>query len=166
MDCLVTEINVNNKKVFFTCLYRSPSRSHDELEHFCTNFDLLHSNISNLHVTCTIVLGDFNPKFSKWYASEQHLVPINWLINQLIISVNCHHTKNCGAEQSPYEKCHHNIICRTLNFSIPFIPPYFRETWDYKKANIWYIQKLINNFDWTKAFQKQNSIRNIVKYIS
>ena len=40
-NCLVTEINVNNEKYFFLCPYRSPSESHDELERFCTNFDLL-----------------------------------------------------------------------------------------------------------------------------
>ena len=33
-DCLQTEIIVNNKKCFFTCLYRSPSQGHDKLEHF------------------------------------------------------------------------------------------------------------------------------------
>ena len=33
-DYPVTEINVNNEKCFFTCLYRSPSQSHDELNVF------------------------------------------------------------------------------------------------------------------------------------
>ena len=28
-DCWVTEINVNNEKCFFTCLYSSASQSHD-----------------------------------------------------------------------------------------------------------------------------------------
>ena len=47
-DCLVTEIDVSNEKCFFTCLYRLPSQSHEELERFCTNFDLLLSNINNI----------------------------------------------------------------------------------------------------------------------
>ena len=54
--CLVTEINVNNEKCFFGCLYRPPSQNHDELERFCTNFDLLLSSINNLHPTCSIIL--------------------------------------------------------------------------------------------------------------
>ena len=33
-ECLVTEINVNNEKCFFTCHYRSPSQSHEELRKF------------------------------------------------------------------------------------------------------------------------------------
>ena len=64
-DCLVTEINVNNEKCFFTCLYRSPSKNYDNLKHFCTNFDLLLSNINNLYLTYSMVLGDFNVKCSK-----------------------------------------------------------------------------------------------------
>ena len=70
-DCIVTEINTNNEKCFFTCLCRSPSQRHDELERFCANFDLLLSNISDLHPTCSIVLGDFNAKCSKWCASDK-----------------------------------------------------------------------------------------------
>ena len=70
-DCLVTEIIVN-KKCFFTCLCRSISQDHDELDRFCTNFDLLLSNINNLHLTCSIVLGDFNAKYSKWCASDKN----------------------------------------------------------------------------------------------
>ena len=72
-DCIVTEINVNNEKCFFTCLYRSPSQRHDELERFCANFDLLLSNISDLHSTCSIVLGDFNAKCSTWCASNKSI---------------------------------------------------------------------------------------------
>ena len=67
-DCLVTEINVNNKKCFFTCLYRPPSQNHDELEHFCNNFDLLLSNMNNPYLTCSIV---FNAKCSKWCPSDK-----------------------------------------------------------------------------------------------
>ena len=37
-----------------------------------------------------------------------------------------------------------------------FTPPYFREIWDYKNVNIECIQKSINNFDWTRAFQNRN----------
>ena len=143
-DCFVTEINVNNKKCFFTCLCRSPSQSHDELERFCTNFDLLLSNINNLHPTCSVVLGDFNAKCSKWCAPDKNNTSgieldnitttsgYNQMIDKpthfinesssridLIFSSNVNLTKNCGIEQSPYKTCHHNIIYRTLNFNIP-----------------------------------------------
>ena len=50
-DCIVTEINVNNKKCFFTCLYRSPSQSHEELERFCANFDLMQNSQNGVLLT-------------------------------------------------------------------------------------------------------------------
>ena len=64
-ECLVTEINVNNEKCFFTCLYRSPSQSHEELEGFCSSLDSLLSNINNQHPACSIAIRDFNAKCSK-----------------------------------------------------------------------------------------------------
>ena len=73
----------------------------------------------------------------------------------LIFSSNVNLAKNCGIEQSLYEKCHHNIIYGTLNFNIPLLPLYFTEIWDFKSANIEGIQKSINNFDWARAFQNQ-----------
>ena len=73
----------------------------------------------------------------------------------LIFSSNVNLTKICS-EQSLYETCHNNIIYGTLNFNIPLHPPYFREIWDYKNPNIGCIQKLIHDYDWTRAFQKQN----------
>ena len=47
---------------------RSPSQNHDELDHFCTNFNLLLSNINNLYLTRSIV---FNAKCSKWCNSDE-----------------------------------------------------------------------------------------------
>ena len=121
-DCIVTEINVNNEKCFFTCLYRSPIQSHDEVEIFCANFDLLLSNINDLHPTCLIVLGDFN---AKWCTSDRNnsagielddiktTSDYNQMIDNstnyinelsscidLIFFANVNLTKNCGVEQS------------------------------------------------------------------
>ena len=55
-----------------TCLHKSPSQNHDEPEHVCTNFDLHLSNINNIYPTCSIVLGDFNAKCSKWCSSDKN----------------------------------------------------------------------------------------------
>ena len=148
-DCLVTEINVNNVKCFCMCLCRSPSQNHDELEHFYTNFVLLLSNINDLYPTFSIVLGDFNARFSKWCASNKsntagieldnvtmtsgynqmidkptHYINKSSSSIDVIFSPNVNLTKNCGAEKSIYEKCHHNIIYGTLNFNLPLSPPF------------------------------------------
>ena len=106
--------------MFFHRLYRSPSRSHYELECFCPNFDLLLSNINDLHPACSIVLSGFN---SKWCASDRNnsvAIELNNItttscynqiidkpthINEsascidLIFSSNVNLTKNCGVEQ-------------------------------------------------------------------
>ena len=167
-DCLASEINVNNKKCFCTNLYKSPSQSHDELERFCTNLDLLLSNINNLHPTSSIVLDDFNAKCSKWCASDknntagieldnitttsgynQMIVKPTHYINELSscidlnFSSNVNLTKYCSVELSLYETCHYTIIYGTLKFNIPPSPPYFRQIWDYRNVNIGCIQKSI-----------------------
>ena len=59
-ECLGTEINVKNEKCFFTCLYRCPSQSHEELHSFCSN------------LACSIVIGDFNAKCSKWCTTDKN----------------------------------------------------------------------------------------------
>ena len=65
-ECLVTKINVNNKKYFWTCLYRFPSQSHEELEGICSNLDVLLSSINDQHPAFSIAIGDVNAKQSKW----------------------------------------------------------------------------------------------------
>ena len=70
-ECLVIKINVNNKKCFFTCLSRSPSQSHGKLESFCSSLDSLLSNINDQHPACSIIIGDFNAKCSKWCTSDK-----------------------------------------------------------------------------------------------
>ena len=46
-NCLVTEIRFQNEKCFLTCLYRSPSQSHDVFEKFYIKFDILLSQIND-----------------------------------------------------------------------------------------------------------------------
>ena len=46
-ECLVAKIIVDNKKCFSTCLYRSLNQNHEELENFCSNLNLLFSNIND-----------------------------------------------------------------------------------------------------------------------
>ena len=51
-----------NEKCFFTCIYHSPSQNQDEFKNFCTNFDILLSNINDEFPLCSIVTGDFNAR--------------------------------------------------------------------------------------------------------
>ena len=60
------------KKFFFTCLYRFPNQNHEDLKKFCSNLDLLSSNINDQHLPCSIVIGDFNAKCLKWCATDKN----------------------------------------------------------------------------------------------
>ena len=70
-ECLETEFIVDNENYFFTCLHRSPNQNHEDLENFNSNFDLLLSNINYNHPTCSVIIGDFNAKSSKWCNSDE-----------------------------------------------------------------------------------------------
>ena len=63
---LVTEIRSQNKTCFLTCLYRSPSQSQDEFENFCTNFDILLSQINDELPIYSIVASEFRAGCSRW----------------------------------------------------------------------------------------------------
>lgn len=66
--------NVNNEKCFLHALYRSSSQSHEELERFSSNLDLLLRNINNQHRASSIVIEDFNNKYSKWCTTDKDKV--------------------------------------------------------------------------------------------
>ena len=87
--------------------------------------------------------SDFNQMIDK----PTHYINESSSCTDLIFSLNVNLTKNCGVEQSLYDKCHHNIIYETLNFNIPLPPPYYRELWNFKSVNSQCIQKSVNNFD-------------------
>ena len=57
---IVTEIQLGEKSIFFTCNYRSPSHTSDEFENYCQNFQFTLSNIDDTSPFFSIVFGDFN----------------------------------------------------------------------------------------------------------
>ena len=63
-ECIVTEIKLGGKSIFFTCnyRYRSPSQTLHEFENYCQNFHLTLSNIDDTSPFCSTVIGDFNAR--------------------------------------------------------------------------------------------------------
>ena len=49
-----------------------------------------------------------------------------------------------GVELSLFEKRHHSLIYGVIDFKVPLPPPYLREVWDYKNANLSYIQRPVS----------------------
>ena len=134
-ECLVLETRIGEDKcVFFSYLYRSPSQGREELESFYTDFDLFLSNINDLSPACSIITDDFNVRSTKWWkldkenfeGSETNITRAAGYSQQ--INQPTHITKDClscidliftsnpslinssGVETSLFEKCHHNIV--------------------------------------------------------
>ena len=70
-ECLVMEIRVDQKKFFFSCLYRSPSQKQDEFEEFYNDLNLLLFNINDVNPTLSVITGDFNAKSSRWWSRDK-----------------------------------------------------------------------------------------------
>ena len=164
----------------FLYLYRSSSQNDDEPETLCSDLAFLLNNINKFQPSYSFLLGDFNAKHSKWSSADKNnkagivlenitsTAGYNQVINKathftnlsssyidLIFASNTSYLTT-GIEQSIYDKCHNNIIYGKLNFDLPLPPPYYRKTWDFKKANTEAIQRAISVFNWDMTFQKKD----------
>ena len=70
-ECIVTEISVNSERCFLTCLYRPPNQNQEQFQSFCGNLVDVLSGINNQQPTCSILVGDFSAKVSKWCPSDK-----------------------------------------------------------------------------------------------
>ena len=61
-----------------------------------------------------------------------------------------------GFQSSLHQNCHHQIVCARFNLKLVFPPPYEREVWHFKKANVEHIRKPINGLKWEKPFHNIN----------
>ena len=71
----------------------------------------------------------------------------------LIFYTNKNINSNHAINVTIFEKCHHIIIYGKNNTWVLLPPVYIRKVWDCSKANIENINKVISNFNWTKAFE-------------
>ena len=46
-ECIVTDINLGKKSIYFTCNYRSPSQAPGEFQNYCQKTSLTLSNIDD-----------------------------------------------------------------------------------------------------------------------
>ena len=69
-ECLVLEVNVQNKKGYVISLYRSPSQSMDEFDQFLLNFERLLSDRISQNPHFILVTGDFNVRSSSWWKND------------------------------------------------------------------------------------------------
>ena len=66
-----------------------------------------------------------------------------------------------GVHSSLYPSCHHQIILAKFDLKIFCPPPYERNVWHSKRANIDLIRRLIDNFDRNGALDNASPNRQV-----
>ena len=69
-ECIVLEVNLGTKSLFFTCNYRSPSQTVDEFESYCQSLHLTLTNIDDTSPFSSVLIGDFNARFDQLVGSR------------------------------------------------------------------------------------------------
>ena len=144
------------------------------------------SGINSQQPTCSILVGDFNAKLSKWCPSDKnskggqdidaftttsgytqmigqptHIMNGKSSCIDLLFVTNDKLLCDVGVEQTICNKCHHNIIYWSLNLNIPLPPPYYKEVWDYKNTDSVCIQGAISSVNWNDVFSNKTADENV-----
>ena len=159
-ECLVLEINIQNKKGFVISLYQSPNQSKDEFDQFFLNFEQLISDRMSQNPHFILVTGDFNVRSSSWWENDlttsegnqvdaitssfglsqlvcepTHILPNSFSCIHLIFINQSNFITDSGVHASLHPNCPHQIIYAKLNLKIEYPQLYERLVWDYNKTN-------------------------------
>ena len=140
------------------------------------------SGINNQQPTCSVLVGDFNARLSKWCPSDKdskagqeidtfttasvytqmigqptHIINEKSSCIDLLFTTYNKFLCNVRVEQTIYNKCNHNIIYELLNLNIPLPPPYYREVWDYRNTGPVCIQRAISLVNWNNVFSNKTA---------
>ena len=69
-EALLLELTDNNKKIFVSVIYRSPSQNNREFNLFLSSFEQHFNEINQRKPTLSIITGDFNATSSSWWAND------------------------------------------------------------------------------------------------
>ena len=109
-ESTVLEILANNN-CFFTGLHRSPSQNKDQLDKFCSNFNMLMSNINDKKPLAFITTREFNARFKNWWCQDI-INSQGSMINTLISTSGYHQLMN-----TPTHMTNTSSSCIDLNFT-------------------------------------------------
>ena len=140
-ECLVLEINIQNKKGFVISLYRSLSQSNDEFDQFLLNFEKLISDKMSQNPHFILVTGDFNVRSSSWWKNDlttreggqvdtitssygwsqlirepTHILPNSSTCIDLILINQNNFIMDSGIHASLHPNCYHQTVYGKLNF--------------------------------------------------
>ena len=69
-DCLVCELFLNGRRSDLESLYRSPSQSSHEYDHFIKTFEQLIVHLNSFIPHLLLIVGDFNARSSRWWSGN------------------------------------------------------------------------------------------------
>ena len=147
---------ISRKLCNFISLYRSPSQSSDEFENFVYNLDLTLEALTQNNPFLTVIIGDFNAKFNKWYSTNKttpdramldnltFLYGLTRLLKEpthisdnyrscidLIFTSQPNLVVDFDIHPSLHENCNHQMVYCQFDLKIFYPPQYERTVWHY-----------------------------------
>ena len=175
-ECLVCEIHIGNREIFYSLIYRSPSNHAmtPEFHQFLSNFENLAANISAEKPHAFFYIGDFIAHCQNWWPSGDTNEEVSYIdeltsslgLHQLIsdptnfepnTNPSCIDLISCGqpsivmetgVRSSPHNFCKHQVLFGKLKLHIPPPSAFYRNIWYYTKANNTALKQAISQFDW------------------
>ena len=151
------------------------------MESFADNLKFHLDSVALRNPYLIVVLGDFNAQTKGWYSlgkttyegtridgitsqfgleqlihEPTHIIGERSSCIDLIFASQPNLVVESGVQSSLHQNCHHQIVFARFNLKVVFPPPYEREVWHFRKANIDHVRKAINGFQWEKSFQNMN----------
>ena len=172
-ESLLCEVTTGSKKCIIGTVYRSPTQNSDEFESFLSNFEFLPQDISNHNPYLTLLLGNYNARNAKcWHhditttegiqlETTTTIYGLQQLIDEpthihknssscidLIFTNQPNLIVNRGTHPSLHENCQHQITFAKARLKVEYPPSYKYHVWNYAKANVNGINKVISQFNW------------------
>ena len=152
------KVSFNNKKGYIavTLYYRSPSQNQLEFDTFISNFEKMLGDIDS---DFSIILGNFNTTsygFSQSISELTHILRNSSSCIDLIFTDQPSLIIDSGSHPSLHPNGHHKIIHCKINLKITYPPPSRRLLWNFKRANISSIKRVIKMVDWRFMFLNKN----------
>ena len=94
--------------------------------------------------------------YSQLLNKPTHITKESSSCIDLIFATSPNLIRETRVELSISEKCHHNLIYGITDFKVTLPPPYLREVWNYKNANVNHIQSAVSSIDWEFLFRGAN----------
>ena len=69
----------------------------------------------------------------------------------LVLTSQTNLVMESGVHSSLHPNCHHRVVFAKFNLFLLYPPPYERNVWFYKKANLGLIRRAINETDWLRG---------------